>query len=452
MSTTIWEKKDESFEVLKYRQTKDASWLKEVKPRFYPMKDFIPFMVTPLGELVCLPKTKDMPSFGIFGSKRTGKTNLLANFMSTGFWSMGWNILHANDMTRETFTWQKRFGWEKQTNVWENRSIPYWTFRRPKYLPIVHVLFATTDLRIPEVKPLSKWITSLPFSELLEDPEGYLGMEKMSSASYLANMKSVLMKEKNLTLERIETVIKDYVSENLDAKLIKVIVPAIMSRIQRLYNDGILDISNKDSSPTMRIKTPADHDFQEYNVLTGIMMTGGIPILHTDNILKHDRFFRNYLASQLKKVVDDQIGHPALKNKRLSIFIDEITTISHSGKNGENPIIQQLVAQGGPMGIGTFYCTQNPSRLDPRIKSNTKYFVTCANTTTEARVLIKDFGLEDRHVDEIANLDKNYRECFAYTTEKFAVFNPLENEYYEDNGPFVGEYIMPTCGVVPPKT
>lgn len=378
--------------------------------------------------------------FIIGNSKRGGKTNILANFLFASYWHMDWNLAHINDMTRETFVWHKRM---KSKPIVEGYS----DFRKPKALPLVHVLLASKDLRMPP-RGTPKWEVCIPFMDVVDNPEDFLDMDgKAASLHYLSGLRKHFLKYRNnLTLEIVEKVI----TKHLDEKFVN----PILVRIRRLYKDGILDICKQNSRDDIHVyvKFKDTNQWVKFNTLPGIIASGGIPIVHTDNVIDNQRFCKKYLTNLLQKLVTDQESHPFFKTSKLAIFIDEITTLSFKGLGGDNPIIYKLVAQGGPKGIGTFYATQNPSLLDRRILANTKYFVTCQNVKSEAKILTEEFGLSNKYADTIVGLDKNYRECLACTSERFAVFNPYTNQLSWDKGPFKGEYCMPGSNTVPPKS
>lgn len=439
----IWEPREETFAIKRYIETGDKGWIKDLIPRKFFLKGYIPLMITNIGEMVCIPETVDTPSILLTGARGSGKTSVKLSILGSVYHHMGWNACDVNDMTRETFTHHKRQSVKDTVKG-------YWDFRRPKMLPLIHLSLMSNKLRKEVGVP--DWQLALPFKDVIEKPEEYLGMDKMASASYLSNLKSKFENtpKHELTLEKIEDTIYDSIAAN-SPKIAPAVTSAIMLRIKRLYNDGILDIcpDNEKADSEIALLFPGEEQYIKFNVISGLMAVGGIPVIHTDNIIHEPRFLKSYLSNLIEKVIKDQESHPFFKGKKLMIFIDELTTIS--GRGNENPIIYQLVAQGRPKGIGTCYCTQNPSMLEPAILSNTKYFLTCQNTNIEAKILVKEFGLEDRYVDNIVHLDKNYKQCLAYTQEKFMIFNPKENMMYEDSGPFIGEFIHPTAGSRPPR-
>lgn len=375
----------------------------------------------------------------------SGKSLLLLSILGSVFYNHNSLCLHANDMTRETFTWHRR-----QTN--KNVVADYWDYRRPKYLPMIHVLMMSKNLRLPDFR-FPRWDVCLSFNDVLENPEDYLDLTKMASANYLSNMKERFAKEKDLDWDKVQSIIHEELSAKVKGKTLNVMYESIIARIQRLVKDGILDISgiNPRADTYLKVKFKGDDSWFDFNVLSGLMAAGGIPVLHTDNVIHNKRFFKAYLSNQLEKVMDDMTSHSYFKEKKLTVFIDELQTLCDNKKVGDNSIIQELVAQGGPKGIGTVYSLQNPSLLPENILSNTKYFVTCQNTKSQARILTKEFSLEDRYSTIITGLNKNYRECLAYTTERFLVFNPMENEVSYEKGPFQGMFIMPAGGARPPK-
>lgn len=446
----IWSPRESSFEMIQYAKTGDESYKDELEPRTFPLKDTIPLMISNTGEVVCIPRERDLPVVGLFGGRGTGKTLMLASALSSSYYHMGVNCAHFNDMIRETFSWGQRQEGPEIRNIEE--------FRAPKMLPLVHIILMSKDIIYPQIS-VDMWKTCVPFLDILQKPEGYLGLDKHASANYVSAMSSAFkpffekkhLRNKIYDFEFVKGIIHSALEEK-SPKIAEQVYSAVIPRIERLYNDGILDISpmNRLVDTKLKVKRFGPEEMVEMNLLTGIIATGGIPVLHTDNIIHEQRFRNAYMNDKIKELVDDMAKYPTLKERGLAVFIDEITTISYRGQGGENPVIQQLVAQGRPKGIGTYYCTQNPSLVDPRILSNTRYFISCCNTTTEAKILTSNFSLESRYTEDIAKLNKNYRECLAYTSERFLVFNPYENEMYYDQGPFIGEYIFPGVGCRPP--
>lgn len=445
----IWKPREETFSTVQYDITGDREWLRSIKPRIFELKGFVPFMISNAGELICIPGfDADAASIIISGAKRTGKSILVSSLLNSYYYSVGNLCLHANDSNRETFSWHRR----SQARIAET----FWDFRRPKYLPLIHILLQSKNLRLYE-KRVPHWDACLPFLDVLEDPEEYLGFEKAASANYFANMRDRFVKEKVKKLDwpGVKDIILDELERSdTEAKVVKSIYNSIIARVARLVKDGILDISglNPRADTMVKLRFTKDSPWMEFNVLSGLLAAGGIPVLHTDNIKSNHRFFKTYLSNQLQKVRDDMVSHSFFKDKKLMIFVDELQAICHNKRGGENSVIEELVTGGGPIGIGTVYALQNPSKLPEGILSNAKYFITCQNSRTEAKLLCSEFSVEDRYVDRIIHLNKRYKGCIAYTNERFAVFNPAENEFSYSSGPFEGEYIHSASRTLPPRS
>lgn len=121
--------------------------------------------------------------------------------------------------------------------------------------------------------------------------------------------------------------------------------------------------------------------------LPALLYAGLCPSLLTGDLLTK-RYAASYLRYQFQTLFDIQRENEYFKNKPIWLFLPEITALCSSKAKAKNQatseIIQQLVARGGPVRIGTVYDTQNYSKIDSIVRANTQYlFVLKCNSTPD---------------------------------------------------------------------
>jgi len=413
----IWEEEKKRFGLSKHK-------LKELE-----LKGFCPFMISDIGELICIPNLKDSIVLCLAGTRRVGKSRTLLALLSSFYWGMGTMCCHLNDMTDETYNWRGKAD-EKTAETFEG-------LRTRKSIPLVHVLLNSKSMQ--KKKSVPKWITCLSFEEVLDNPHVFMP-DLGASINYFIQIKDYLKGCK--TMEDVKEVISEKVTG--DKKISKTIVAAIMSRLAYLNESRMLSLHPSNVSSDTQLV----YENETYDIIPGLMMTGSIPVLHTNHIIDEPFFFQ-YLGLHINKIIQAKLHHPFFKGKRIMCFVDELTGIAD--RNKTNPLVKRLVVQGGPLNIGTVWATQNPSEVEKAILTNTGYFIMFSNKTSEIKILTSELGISKRWVDEIRNLKKEYNECVAYTKEYFVAFNPKENSYRKMQGPIRGMYLCSGSGSKPPS-
>src|SRR3990167_6404633 len=86
-------------------------WEKRIKSFEKPISKIvykeIPVMVTQTGQLACLPFTNDMPTIGITGAKRTGKSMFMHQLIDQIYWRTADAMVFLNDAHFETYTYAR---------------------------------------------------------------------------------------------------------------------------------------------------------------------------------------------------------------------------------------------------------------------------------------------------------------------------------------------------------
>lgn len=389
------------------------------------------FMITDSNEIVCIPKTNDMPSILISGKKRTGKSFTTHSLVSRFFWKplFDWKVVVLNDSSRETGTWCQANQDEKQIYTLKKlgeKSLP---------LPMVYlhprVKEDYTKLYMGNVG----FDVTIPFEEIIDNHKDYMTIG--NSAKYMTKMKDKL-KECN-TEEKVQQI--------LETMTIAYQVPVntatkIEAEFNTLFDIGMTDISYEEQEPWWTSKNP---DIT-YNPMTTLLHAGVIPVLETEYISNFPKMLNIYFTYFVKDLFMRQKQDPLWvgEESELLIIVDEAHNISKGNAKdpiGADALLRRCVREGGPRRIGTLITTQKFGELPDVIKDNTTYMI-CFRNDGEASKIANQYKLGKAVEKTIAELEKF--ECVAFTSEYFIVYDSNGNRRKsKPNEVFIGKSLPP---------
>lgn len=417
------------------------------------LKEDIPFMISDQAEIVCLPKSKDPPTVGFLGQKRTGKTLMLAGLRDRKFFYQSEPCIWANDYSSETFAAREPMQnpqFVKMLRDMGEEPIGYGD-------RLLHLFPGNINPRISKTKyntmrvgvPLKKFIERF---ELFVGAAGKLG----GSEDYFNLMKPSLLQCKGP--EEMKRAIFDF---DLDmGKAEGKIKMKIWTRFYNaLINEGIVDISSPELVSEVQVKDEDDIvQSGNLNPMIGTSYYGYLPVIMTQEILTK-KYFPGLYTSMLEELFMTQRYGIEDKNRRpVNIFFDELRIVARRKLNQEKKeyqnvveTINQLVAQGGPARISLYYGTQNPSEVPDVVFDNTKYVICTSLTKDESDTVANLFGLpKAEFAKRVAGLDKSSMQCIAVTNEEFVTYDPLNNRKDKIGGEVKGIFLPPLSNTIPP--
>jgi hypothetical protein len=408
--------------ILKYKSSSTANELKakvfgssfvNPKNRFIKLEiNDVPIMITNENEILCVPNINETKHIGFTGMTGTSKSLALNSLLSWDQWHVGNSCLILNDMQKETFEW----------------SLPAISYKfildrlhiEPCPTPIVYVFPSTKTLEIEgrdERFPIMKM--SMPLQEAILNVKNYWSLDK--SEVYLKNLVDDLVECSSMS--EIISVIE----ENLSAKSQSSIRFKLINIFESFFNNQIIDASAPDAPAYLRYE---DKYGNEYNNLLfqTLMYAGFVPSIQTTDLMNQD-YFSAYMAFIVDALYRNQYEDPYFRNKKVSLFVDEIDKL-WKGKDGE--LIKNKLNLVGTNGraarIGLRWSTQHYDQVPEQIRGNTKYlFISRKSNAKEVNEIRKDFDIPKSMDKDILGLTtdpaKGIFEIVAVTTERFVVYD-----------------------------
>lgn len=423
--------------------------LQEKKKREAFLKDNIPFMVSDQGELVCLPKTRDPPTLGCLGSKRTGKTLTLAGLRDRIYLYRNEPCIWANDYSSETLS-----STEPMENPHFVKMLKH-IGEVPTGLDGNMVYLFPGNIHLNLSKKYNGLSIGVTLKKFIERFELFVGAGQLTgSEKYFDVMKPELLKCKST--KDMESVIMNFPLPFKSKEATRFKIWTFF--YNALVNEKIVDISNKELVSEIEVLDEDNISQGTFNPILACAYYGFIPVIMTQEILTK-KYFPGMYTSLLEELFMSQRYSLDDSNRRLvNIFFDELRIISRKELLKEKKeyqrvveMINQLVAQGGPARIALYYATQNPSEIPDVVFNNTKYVICTALAKEEANCVANLFGLDKADfAKRISGLSKNSMECIAVTNEEFVIYDSLNNKKYSMTGEVKGRFLPPLSNTVPP--
>ena len=377
----------------------------EAKPMF--IKEAA-FMITDANEIICIPKTNDMPSILIVGMKGSGKSFCSHSLVSRFFWKPYFDYLITvlNDSSRETGTWCMPNNDLDQIYMLKRLN------EGPLPLPTVYLHpMVNEDYEKLYMDDIGFNVT-IPFKEIIDKHKDYLKIE--GSARYFSKFKDQLKNCKNQ--EEAEALL-DTISISFNVPPLT--ANKIRAELETFFDSGMTDISHPKQAAWRTSKNPE----VSYNPLTACIHAGVIPILETEYVSNDPKQLSTYFSYFVKDLFNRQKQDLDLldENSKLLLVVDEAHNISQVGtKTPADMLLRRCVREGRPRRIGTLLTTQKFSELPKIIKDNSTYLI-CFKNAGEASLIVNQYKLGKGYTNVIADLGKH--ECVAYTTEYFIVYD-----------------------------
>lgn len=367
----------------------------------------IPFMITDANEIICIPRTPDMPSIMVTGMKGAGKSFTLHSLVSRFFWKYRYKVAILNDSSRETGSWC----WpnDEEGQIFTLKKLN----ERPLPLPVVYLHpTASEDYEKLHMGSVGFDVT-LPFKEIITYHRNYLRIE--GAVRYFSKFQDALKacKTQKEAEELLDTIEDEYNVPNNTANKIR-------AELGTLFVNKITDISNEKQSPWRTNK--ALHKW--YNPMTACIHAGLIPVLQTEFVSNNPemlalyfRYFAGDLFVRQKQDVDFMADQ-----SEIMLVVDEVHNISGAAnKNtGADMLLRRCVREGRPRRIGTLLATQKFGELPAVIKDNTTYLLIFKDPG-EASAIANQYNMGKLVAEQIKDLEKHH--LIAYTTEYFIVYD-----------------------------
>ena len=174
--------------------------------------------------------------------------------------------------------------------------------------------------------------------------------------------------------------------------------------------EGITTLKTCNGVAPYRGYTQPVQEELEYHALSALMHANLVPVLLTGTLVNEDYYegFIKYIADDL---INNQRDDPYFSDRKSSIMvlIDEITMLYSTNKRTGHAAksFQVMCAQGRPLRIGMIYVTQNYSKVETILRTNTTHLLVFKLTSkTEINEIAGDHGLQEHHKERMLSLEK----------------------------------------------
>lgn len=369
----------------------------------------IPMGVTEDGELICIPNEPSASSFGFFGQTGEGKSMAAHSFIDRSYYYNENRIVLMNDYQKETYAW----GGPMSTSKFK-KHLGYF-LEYPEPLPIVLVIPNLKDKLIWKRKN-PKIMIKIDFQEFVNNIEKFIDLG--ASEKYFKSIDF----SKCDSWEKVENKLRS--SFDLSKGGQKNSFNKIRAELWKFYDEGVIGFGEKS---IIRLKITADNSID--NPIVQLLKCKVIPSLMTPKLIDKD-YFAVYFKYFLDKIIDAQNTNPYFSDKRVLIYIEELSRIILK-KNSADAIdsIKKMVMQGRMLNIISAYSTQNVSLVPTEILSNTKYrFMFRLESEKDLTRLRKDIKLNRNEIDIIKTLDTF--EFYGTTSLYFIKYDLINNRKY----------------------
>ncbi|CAK0756806.1 type II restriction enzyme [Azospirillaceae bacterium] len=377
----------------------------------------IPIMITNENELLCIPKTDEVKHWGVTGQTGTLKTMLLNAGLSWDYWHIGTCCINFNDYQMDSFEWS--FPTDSYIYLLNKFHI------KPRPSPIVYVFPSTKTLqmdkrdeRFPNIK------MTIPLEEAIKNVKDYWKLEK--AEKYLVNIMEDLIECTSIGE------IKNVIDENFPDKNQSGLRFKLLNIFQTFFTHNMLNVSVPEAPAYLEYGDKYGNTYHNYAIPT-LIRAGLIPSIQTSD-LRNQPYFSAYMRFILENIYDNQYHDEYFKDKKISLFVDEIDKL-WMGDNGH--LIKESLGLIGTNGrkarIGLRWATQHYDKVPDQIRGNTKYlFISRKNDAKEVNEINKDFDIPKSMKEDILRLvtdaGRGIFEMVAVTTEKFAIYDLVTGE------------------------
>lgn len=415
-----------------YAQVLGKTWLpaNQTNIKIKVIND-LPFMTTPDGTIVCIPKLPETGVISTIGLSGNGKTLVSGFLLDNIFWNWQDYIAVLNDSQEETFSWSEPCDYPSFIN--RSRKV----YQTPMPLPMIYLYPHSNDFEINEelVKDKNYVVISLPFEEVMNNIEKYMP-DLGNSTKYLIEKKEELLSV--TSEEELFEVIK---SIDTGTKGLAESKHKIEVLFKNLIEEGILNISNPSAPAELKIARE-DKDIYTGNPFTAIMKAECIPAFITSDL--YIQKYKDAVFSYYINLLFEESLSGSMKGKRTWLYFDELTRVVHADPRYTSPetekALMNIASRGRNNGISIIYATQRYNEIPKGIRSQTKYAIVFRHKSDEETKMLKnDFAFDKSTQKEILKLRKF--EAIAMTTEHFVCYK--EDKQWEETGPIKG-IILPS--------
>ena len=426
----------------------------------------IPFMMSNDGAIVCIPKDKEVFSFGVVGTSGTGKTLLLNRLTSFLYYHWNSNVAIMNDVSEESYKWSEPMKCVEFNNFNEELN------QKPIGSPIFYFYPNTITLKLDEefLKTTNHLKIVMPFEEVIEDIGFYLSgvnpsFELAKSGMYVNDIKDDLIECDT------GTQIRETLNEKLpgaDGKAFQSMRTKITTAFDSLIKEEILDVTNPECHSYLKVpicpyckknlemiegawmcqihNLIEKPDWYLGNPFIALMKLKQIPSFITSDLV--DKKYKSEIfAYHINSIFKNNLKE--FPREKTFMIFDEIKTVCENDSEPAAKAIGTVAARGRMNNVGLIYATQFYDKIPNSVKgAKLNYCFTFRHNN--AKVLNEigsDFDLEKTSKDKIKNL-KTF-ECIGLTNKTFVCY--MDGERYEVSKPIKGHIIYPIANHMKPS-
>lgn len=381
----------------------------------------IPVMFSEDGGVICIPQHEETRNILATGKKGVGKSILVHSFGEQAWWLWGNNICIMNDIQQETYEWnnkQKNKEWIQNLNRINENPVP---------LPMIFIYPHTNSLGLDYIekeKKINFLETTLPFSEIINNSEVYMELDK--SATYFKKMRSDLVKCDS------PGEVESKIRENLPGDKQSPIRIKIINKLYEIFEEEICHITNPEFPYRLECGDIRGNPF------VVLLRLGVIPCFETYD-LQYKQYQAEVISYHLERIY--KAVQKDYFDGDVYVIFDELTHVcDDSNKNRVYESLVKIASRGRKEGIGLVGATQSYDRIPKKIQENTDYvFVFEHVNDDQVKAIKRDYNLGNYDLSEIKGLRE--LEVVAASKEKFVKYKEGEKEVIE--GPVKGKIIPP---------
>lgn len=379
----------------------------------------IPKAITPDGELVCIPRGKDMYTSGSVGQKRKGKSFSMISELEQMYTRWNIRIGVLNDIVDESRTWCR-------PNHQLHASLGKYGLK-PMGLPMIYLyqnIAALQSNMIAYPGDLGFRIT-MSTSDVIDNFFIFQQLFdlKPPSMNYFQQNSKIISKARNVD-ELKSMLIDSMPGDKPDAKMN--IIGAISRVMGVLYKEKLLD-SSTGIPAQWKLVDPQNNETVLHPFLACLMVhtpAGSLIPTNVNFYFNNSPFLKSIFYKSAQPVFKMHNENQEFRKIGTMLFCDEITKIaSRRSSDKATDILNSMVQVGGPLNLGTHWATNTPADVSETIFKNTSFLYLFSSQKKDTENALKQFlgNSPKALINTVMRMKKH--NFMALTSEKFIKYD-----------------------------
>lgn len=408
----------------------------------------LPVFLTTDGDLLCFPKSRNLPKILFVGKTRGGKTYAMASIMGRIFYVFEDRICLLNDSLNQFYDLSLPNDKTALNRISERIG------NKPRHLPTVNLYMSCPNLRILYEDEDVSYRLVLSLKEFIKRWDWFAhGVKKWDIGSPFKYIDDKIMNiicscsNKKELQKKLYGYFQEKYPDEKEFKQKKSMIEKWCAALDKVFIDEFTNNHFKDDeriSPVWKVITKDGKELVTHPVIACLEATL-IPVVN-NYLAKEYPIAKKQMADLIRKIVRHQMLSEV--KKRIWVCIDELKDfLDKKGSRGDDLLdaLDYLFTQGAFNNLGFAATIQEYSKITNSMRNNASHlFVFEMASSDERKLIAADYDLDKDKLAEIKDLPKHH--CLFTTKEKVVIYNKEGSRKVVEGGMWVGK-VLPTITV-----